>query len=89
MATATVYTPLLALFSLFRVVSLSSIIHNPYIVTTPSPVIIVSYNIAKLIALIISLYLGSYIEGLSVKVLSLKDYPTPTHLLYCYYTAYI
>ena len=89
MATATVYTPLLALFSLFRAVSLSSIIRNPYVVTTPSPVIIVSRNIAKLIALIISLYLGSYIEGLSVKVLSLKDYLIPIHFLYYYYTTYI
>ncbi len=89
MATATVYTLLLALFSLFRAVSLSSIIRNPYVVTTPSPVIIVSRNIAKLVALIISLYLGSYIEGLSVKVLSLKDYPTPTHFLCRYYATYI
>ena len=89
MATATVYTPLLALFSLFRVVGLSSIIRNPYIVTTPSLVVIVSYNIAKLIVLIISLYLGSYIKGLSVKVLSLKDYPTPTHFLYYYHATYI
>ena len=89
MVIATVYTPLLALFSLFRAVSLSSIIRNPYIVTTPSPVVIVSYNIAKLIVLIISLYLGSYIEGLSVKVLSLKDYSTPIHFLCCYHAAYI
>ncbi len=89
MATAIVYIPLLALFSLFRAVGLSSIIRNPYIVTIPSLVIIVSYNIAKLIALIISLYLGSYIEGLSVKVLSLKDYPISIHFLYYYYTTYI
>ena len=89
MATATVYTPLLALFSLFRAVGLSSIIRNPYVATTPSPVVIVSYNIAKLVALIISLYLGSCIEGLSVKVLSLKDYPTPIHFLCCYYATYI
>ena len=89
MATAIVYTPLLAFFSLFRVVGLSSIIYNPYVVTTPSLVIIVSRNIAKLIVLIISLYLGSYIEGLSVKVLSLKDYSTPKHFLYYYYATYI
>ncbi len=89
MATAIVYIPLLALFSLFRVVSLSFIIYNYRVVATPSPVVIVSYNIAKLIALIISLYLGSCIEGLSVKVLSLKDYPIPTHFLYYYYTTYI
>ena len=89
MATATVHTPLLALFSLFRAVGLSSIIRNPYAVTTPSPVVVVSRNIAKLVALITSLYLGSYIEGLGVKVLSLKDYPTPTHLLCCYHAAYM
>ena len=89
MATATVYTPLLALFSLFRAVGLSSIMCNPRVAATPSPVVVVSYNIAKLVALIISLYLGSCIEGLSVKVLSLKDYPTPTHFLYYYYAAYI
>ncbi len=89
MATATVYIPLLALFSLFRAVGLSSIIYNYRVVATPSLVVIVSYNIAKLIALIISLYLGSYIEGLSVKVLSLKDYPTPIHFLCYYYATYI
>ncbi len=89
MATATVYTPLLALFSLFRAVGLSSIMCNPRVVAIPSLVVIVSRNIAKLVALIISLYLGSYIEGLSVKVLSLKDYPTPTHFLYYYYATYI
>jgi hypothetical protein len=84
-----VYTPLIALFSLFRVVNLSFIMCNPYIIATPSLVIIVSYNIAKLIVLIVSLYLGSYIERLSVKVLSLKDYSMPTHFLYYYYTLYI
>ncbi len=89
MAIAIVYTPLLALFSLFRAVSLFFIIYNPCIVATPSLVIIVSRNIAKLIVLIISLYLGSYIEGLSVKVLSLKDYSTPIHFLYYYYATYI
>jgi len=88
-ATAIVYTPFIVLFSLFRVVGLSSIIYNPCIIATPSLVIIVSYNIAKLIVLIISLYLGSYIEGLSVKVLSLKDYPTPTHFLCRYHATYI
>ena len=86
---ATVHTPLLALFSLFRVVGLSFIMYNLCIATTPSLVVIVSYNIAKLIALITSLYLGSYIEGLSVKVLSLKDYPTPTHFLCCYHAAHM
>ena len=89
MATATVYTPLLALFSLFRAVGLSSIMYNPRVVATPSLVVVVSRNIAKLVALIISLYLGGYIEGLSVKVLSLKDYPTPTHFLCRYHAAHM
>ncbi len=89
MAITIVYISLIALFSLFRIVSLSSIIYNPYIIAIPSLVIIVSYNIAKLIALIVFLYLGSYIERLSVKVLSLKDYSTPIYFLYYYYTVYI
>ena len=89
MAIATVYTPLLALFSLFRAVGLSSIMCNCRAAATPSPVVVVSHNMAKLVALITSLYLGSYIEGLGVKVLSLKDYPTPTHFLCCYYAAYM
>ena len=89
MVVTIVYTPLIALFSLFKVVDLSSIMCNPCVTATPSLVVIVSYNIAKLIVLIVSLYLGSYIERLSVKVLSLKDYSTPTHFLYYYYTLYI
>jgi hypothetical protein len=43
---------LIAIFLLFRAVGLFSIIYNPYIIIIPSLVIIVSYNIAKLIVLI-------------------------------------
>ena len=89
MVTTTVHTSLVALFSLFRAVGLSSIMCNPCATAAPSLVVTVSHNIAKLVALIASLYLGSYIERLGVKVLSLKDYPTPTHFLCCYHAVHM
>jgi hypothetical protein len=76
----------MAFLSLFRAVSLSPLVCNSCTGTTPSLVLTVSRNVAKLVALVASPYLGISIEGLDVKVLSLKDYSTLTRFLCCYYT---
>ena len=89
MTITVVYIPLLVTLSLFRVVSLLTLIYNSSIIAIPSIVITVSYYIAKLIILEILIYLYSYIKGLSTEVLSLKDYSIPIYLLYNYYTIYI
>ena len=85
----TVYIPLLATFSLFRVVSLPTLVYYSSTIAIPSTIIVVSYYIAKLIISKIPIYLYSYIKGLSTKVLSLEDYSIPIYLLYSYYTIYI
>ena len=84
-----VHTPLSATLSLFRAVSLTSLVYSSSTMTIPSTVITVSHYIAKSIILIILIYLYSYIEGLSIEVLYLKDYSIPIYLLYSYYTIYI
>ena len=79
----------MATLSLFKAVSLSTLVYNSSTIAIPSIVIIVSYYIAKLIISEIPIYLYSYIKGLSTEVLSLEDYSIPIYLLYNYYTIYI
>ena len=85
-----VYILLLTTFSLFRAVSLPSLVYNSSTIAKPSTVVIVSHYIAKSIVLqLIPVYLYSYIEGFSTKVLSLKDYSILIYFLYSYYTIHI
>ncbi|KIM92500.1 hypothetical protein OIDMADRAFT_62535 [Oidiodendron maius Zn] len=84
-----VHTPLLAPFPLLGAVSLSSIVCYMRAAATPSLVAAVSCNIAELVALIAPLYLGSCIERLSIKVLSLKDYTLPIHFLCRHHATHI
>ena len=84
-----VHTPLLATLSLFRAVSLPTLVYNSSTIAIPSTVIAVSYYIAKLMIPKTPVYLYSCIKGLSTEVLSLEDYSIPVYLLYSYYTVHV